>query len=67
VGIRARPVRKVDRQPSVSRLSRQSEILNISQPYKPPRSITGIALFFIFTSNYMKSSLKIHQELSTFN
>jgi hypothetical protein len=30
----------------VSRPSRQCGILNISQPYKPPRPVTGIALLF---------------------
>jgi hypothetical protein len=31
---------------SVSQLSRQCGILNISQPYRPPRHVTGIAFFF---------------------
>jgi hypothetical protein len=30
--------------PSVSRLSRQCEILNISQPYRPLRPVTGIGV-----------------------
>jgi hypothetical protein len=30
--------------PSVSRLSRQCGILNISQSYRPPQSVAGIAL-----------------------
>jgi hypothetical protein len=32
--------------PSVSRLSRQCGTLNISELYRPPRSVTGIALLF---------------------
>jgi hypothetical protein len=32
--------------PSVSRLSKQCGILNISQPYRPPQPVTGIALLY---------------------
>jgi hypothetical protein len=35
---------------TVSRLSRQCGILNISQPYRPPRSVTGIPLHFLVVS-----------------
>jgi hypothetical protein len=35
---------------ATSRLSRQCGILNISQPYRPPKPVTGIALLFTFTS-----------------
>jgi hypothetical protein len=36
---------------SVSRLSRQCGILDISQAYRPPRRVKGIALLFYFYGN----------------
>jgi hypothetical protein len=41
--------------PSMSRLSRQCGILNISQPYRPPRPVKGIALL---TFTYHQKCLK---------
>jgi hypothetical protein len=48
---RARCVRLTKLPPCVSRFSRQCEVLNISQTYRPPRPVAGIALLF-FTFNY---------------
>jgi hypothetical protein len=37
---------------TVSRLSRQCGILNISQPYRPPLLILGIALLYFYFTNH---------------
>jgi hypothetical protein len=39
-------VKQTNSPPSVSRMSKQCGSLNISQHYKPPRPVTGIALLF---------------------
>jgi hypothetical protein len=48
----------------VSRLSRQCGILNISQPYRSPRPVTGTALrFLIFLPYTMPTIYAIYYDL----
>jgi hypothetical protein len=51
LGSKVRLVRRADN--LMSRLSRQCGILNISQPYRPPRPVTGIASVYFFFKYYI--------------
>jgi hypothetical protein len=49
---RARPVRRAHNLTTIYRLSRQCGILNISQPYRPPRFVTGTVLLLLSVLNF---------------
>jgi hypothetical protein len=63
LGSKVPPVRCADNLTAIcGRLSRQCGILNISQPYKPPRPVTGIDLLYFLRNAYKILVGRLHGE-----